>query len=86
MKMGIERAEGAVIRNCADALKNVARIFVELHSFVDKKQSLGETISVLEQAGFRLHIHTKLTSSRPLDELVVFNEKKLRLDLLWCSG
>jgi hypothetical protein len=50
MKMGIERAEGAVIRNCADALKNVARIFVELHSFVDKKQSLGETISVLEQA------------------------------------
>ena len=81
LKMDIEGAEVAVIRDCADALKNVARIFVEYHSFVEEKQSLGETISLLERAGFRLHIHTELPSSRPFDQLVVFNEKDLRLDL-----
>jgi FkbM family methyltransferase len=81
LKMDIEGSEIAVIRDCADALKDVARIFVEYHSFVEKEQSLGETISLLEKAGFRLHIHTELPSSRPFDELTVFNEKDLRLDL-----
>jgi len=81
LKMDIEGAEVAVIRDCADVLQNVARTFVEYHSFVEKKQSLGETIAILEKAGFRLHIHTELPSSRPFDELVVFNEKDLRLDL-----
>ena len=81
LKMDIEGAEVTVIRDCADALKNVARTFVEYHSFVDEKQSLGETISILEKAGFRLHILTELPSSRPFDELVVFNEMDLHLDL-----
>jgi len=81
LKMDIEGAEVPVIRDCADALKNVARTFVEYHSFVDKKQSLGETISVLEKAGFRLHILTELPSSRPFEELVVLGEIDLHLDL-----
>jgi FkbM family methyltransferase len=78
LKMDIEGAEVAVIRDCADALNNVARIFVEYHSFVEKKQFLGETISLLEKAGFRLHFYTELASSSPFKELV---EKDLHLDL-----
>jgi FkbM family methyltransferase len=81
LKMDIEGAEVAVLRDCVDALKNVARIFIEYHSFVEKKQSLGETISLLEKAGFRLHLHTQAPSSRPFDELIVINEKDLHLDL-----
>jgi FkbM family methyltransferase len=81
LKMDIEGAEVAVIRDCADELKNVARTFVEYHSFVEKKQSLGETISVLEKAGFRLHVVTELPSSRPFEELVVLGEIDLHLDL-----
>jgi len=81
LKMDIEGAEVAVIRDCAEALKNVARIFVECHSFVTKTQSLGETISLLEKAGFRLHVHTELPAPQPFLERQVINEKDLRLDL-----
>jgi len=62
LKMDIKGSEIAVLRDSADALKNVAQIFVEYHSFVGKEQSLGETISLLEKAGFRLHIHTESPS------------------------
>jgi FkbM family methyltransferase len=81
LKMDIEGAEVTVIRDCADVLKNVARIFVEYHSFVEKKQSLGETISLLEKAGFRLHVHTELPAPQPFLERQVINEKDLRLNL-----
>jgi FkbM family methyltransferase len=81
LKIDIEGAEVAVIRDCADALQNVARIFVEYHSFVETKQSLGETISLLENAGFRLHVHTELPAPQPFLERQVINEKDLRLDL-----
>jgi FkbM family methyltransferase len=81
LKMDIEGAEVEVIRDCSDVLTNVARIFVEYHSFTGHEQRLGETILFLERAGFRLHIHTELPSPRPFDELIVINEKDLRLDL-----
>jgi hypothetical protein len=45
---------------------------------VGKKPFLGETISLLEAAGFRLHFYTELASSSPFNELV---EKDLHLDL-----
>jgi FkbM family methyltransferase len=81
LKMDIEGAEVEVIRDCAEALRNVARIFVEYHSFVNKTQSLGETISLLEDAGFRLHTHTEVPSPRPFDELVIFDQTDLHLGL-----
>jgi FkbM family methyltransferase len=81
LKMDIEGAEINVIGDCADVLETVDRAFIEYHSLVGRPQHLGQTISVLEAAGFRLHIHTELPSPRPLDELIVFNDKDLRLDL-----
>jgi FkbM family methyltransferase len=81
LKMDIEGAEVAVLRDCADVLHNVSRLFVEYHSFVHQKQLLGETLSLLENAGFRIHVHAKIRSPRPFDEMRVFNEKDLRLDL-----
>jgi FkbM family methyltransferase len=81
LKMDIEGAEVAVIRDCADALQNVARTFVEYHSFVEKKQSLGETISLLENAGFRLHFHSELPAPQPFLKRRVINEKDLHLDV-----
>jgi FkbM family methyltransferase len=81
LKMDIEGAEVEIIRDCADALTNVDRAFIEYHSLVGRPQLLGETISILEAAGFRLHVHTELPSPRPLHELIVFNDKDLRLDL-----
>jgi FkbM family methyltransferase len=81
LKLDIEGAEIAVVRDCVDVLRNVDRAFIEYHSFIDRPQRLGQTISSLELAGFRLHIHTEMPSPRPLRELAVLNEKDLRLDL-----
>jgi FkbM family methyltransferase len=81
LKMDIEGAEIEVIRDCADVLKNVDRAFIEYHSLVGRPQLLGQTICALEAAGFRLHVHTELPSPTPLHELIVLNDKDLRLDL-----
>jgi len=81
LKMDIEGAEARVIRDCANALAMVDRVFVEFHSFFDREQYLGETITHLENAGFRIHANVELPSPQPFQELLEFNQKDLRLDL-----
>jgi FkbM family methyltransferase len=81
LKVDIEGAEAEVVRDCADSLGKTSRIFVEHHSFVGREQHLGETISILERAGFRVHAHVELPSPTPYSELLQFNEKDLRVAL-----
>jgi hypothetical protein len=42
--------------DCADALSNVERIFVDYHSFSGKKQTLDQLLKVLSNAGFRCYV------------------------------
>jgi FkbM family methyltransferase len=65
LKLDIEGAETEVLRDCADLLGNVERVFVEYHSFAKEKQELPSLVSVLANAGFRLHIHPSLVSQWP---------------------
>jgi FkbM family methyltransferase len=58
LKVDIEGAETAVLSDCAGLLKNVDRIFVEYHSFVNQSQTLAELLSILQGAGFRLHVNS----------------------------
>jgi FkbM family methyltransferase len=79
LKMDIEGAELEVLPDCEDLLGNVERAFIEYHSFVGRPQGLARTLAVLEHAGFRMHIRTEMPSPRPLEELLIYNEKDLRL-------
>lgn len=81
MKVDIEGAEHEVIADCADRLKNVEKLFVELHSFADRPQGFGKLLQIIESAGFRFHIHTELPAPRPFLERPVINGKDLRLDV-----
>jgi FkbM family methyltransferase len=81
LKIDIEGAEVNVLRDCADSLEQVSRIFVEHHSFVGRHQHLGETLLILEKAGFRIHAHVEVPSPSPFHELLRYNEKDLRLAL-----
>ncbi|MBS1737222.1 MAG: FkbM family methyltransferase [Bacteroidetes bacterium] len=66
LKIDIEGAELVVLKDSADMLKNVERIFVEYHSFINEKQHLGDIIETLKDAGFRVHITAPgLTSPNP---------------------
>ncbi|WP_073131469.1 FkbM family methyltransferase [Chryseolinea serpens] len=64
LKMDIEGAETTVLKDCADLLGNVDRIFVEYHSFVGKEQSLPELLALLKDSGFRLSISSPGLSSK----------------------
>lgn len=57
LKLDIEGAECEVLEDCADRLSNVGNIFCEYHSFVDRPQCLGRLLSILADAGFRVHLH-----------------------------
>ena len=57
LKLDIEGAECEVIADCADLLRNVNHVFIEFHSFVRRAQCLGQLLSVLTEAGFRVHLH-----------------------------
>lgn len=56
LKMDIEGSEFEVLKDAAENLRNVENIFVEYHSFSDKEQMLPELLTILKNAGFRLHI------------------------------
>jgi FkbM family methyltransferase len=70
LKIDIEGAEAKVLADCADLLINVEKIFVEYHSFIGIEQPLPEILSILKNAGFRLHVSAPgLASNNPFIEL-----------------
>ena len=70
LKIDIEGAETTVLEDCFDSLKNIDRIFVEYHSFVDQKQDLYRLLKVLSEAGFRYNIqHIGVFSSIPFVQI-----------------
>jgi FkbM family methyltransferase len=74
LKMDIEGAEYVVLNDVKDHLQYVENIFVEYHSFIEKEQFLPEIVSILKNAGFRLHINAPgLTSPHPFVEVTEYN-------------
>lgn len=65
LKIDIEGAETEVIEDCADLFHNVKNLFLEYHSFANKKQTLPRILEILEKAGFRIHIQPGIISSQP---------------------
>jgi FkbM family methyltransferase len=65
LKMDIEGAETLVLKDCADCLSNVQRLFVEYHSFEEKPQELHDLLTVLYNAGFRIHAQPIGASEQP---------------------
>jgi FkbM family methyltransferase len=56
LKLDIEGAEYAVLKDCKELLENVENLFVEYHAVDDEEQKLDEILSILRKAGFRYYI------------------------------
>ncbi|HEV7331929.1 MAG TPA: FkbM family methyltransferase [Flavisolibacter sp.] len=69
LKLDIEGAEYVVLKDCAPYLKNVAHLFVEYHSFLNKEQKLEEILSILKQNGFRYHLRQSFSRNHPFVDL-----------------
>ncbi len=68
LKLDVEGAEGAVLRDCADRLERVDHVFVEYHSFTGREQELDGVLGTLRTAGFRVHLQPELVSRHPFLE------------------
>lgn len=66
LKIDIEGAETDVLIECEPYLKNVEKIFIEYHSFIDKPQTLSKILHILQNCGFRYYIeHIGVKSKHP---------------------
>ncbi|PSL44942.1 FkbM family methyltransferase [Chitinophaga niastensis] len=65
LKMDIEGAEIAVIKDCDGALSGVDNIFIEYHSFNKTPQGLGEILETLQRNGFRYFIESATERAMP---------------------
>jgi len=57
LKMDIEGAELAVLKDCEPYLHKIENLFIEFHSFSAQKQQLSDVIEVLERQNFRYDIY-----------------------------
>ncbi|HPF12449.1 MAG TPA: FkbM family methyltransferase [Flavobacteriaceae bacterium] len=83
LKLDIEGAETIVLRDIADALIHVERIFVEYHSFEGQKQTLNEIIDILSKAHFRLYMSIPGNNAlkSPFMGLVKYNDMDFQLNI-----
>ena len=81
LKLDIEGAETAVLQDCADLLSNVRHLFVEYHSFVDAPQTLRTICELLNDAGFRVHIQSPMSSRQPFVHRDVYLGMDLQLNI-----
>lgn len=79
LKLSIEGAETGVLLDCEDLLGNVENIALRYHSFAGEKQTLHVLLSILANAGFRVHIKQFGSSPHPLIERELHNGEDLQL-------
>ncbi len=66
LKLDVEGAEFELMKDCAEALGKVKRIFIEVHTFSHQQQGLSSILKVLEEAGFRYFIENANHQVMPL--------------------
>lgn len=65
LKLDIEGAETAVLHDAETRLSDVARIFVEYHSFTGRRQDLSDLLGLLRRNGFRFYLASPPPTPRP---------------------
>ena len=82
LKIDIEGSEDVVIRDIKDLLCNVDRIFIEYHSFINKKQTLNEIINILTETNFRIYINQEgVQSNQPFVKINDYQSMDLQLNI-----
>jgi FkbM family methyltransferase len=58
LKIDIEGAEALVVPHCKPVFDRIERIFIEVHSSAGQAQAMPGLLTLLQQAGFRLHLQS----------------------------
>lgn len=75
LKIDIEGAEYAVLKDCSDVLGNVSNLFVEYHSFNGEEQHLDDILKLLKNSGFRYHLKESFSRKKPFINRHILCEK-----------
>jgi FkbM family methyltransferase len=79
LKIDIEGAEFAVLKDCEDNLKNVKNLFVEYHGIYNELYKLNEILEILLRNGFKYYIKEGVSVyAKPFWE----KERKAEYDML----
>jgi len=70
------------LKECRSKLKNVDKIFLEYHSFVNEEQKLDEILAILKEAGFRYNInHIGVVSKQPFISVNTYSGMDLQMNI-----
>lgn len=83
LKIDIEGAETEVLRDCAPLLGRLKNVYVEFHSFTRRRQELGSLLEAFQANGFRVHVHSHMTSKRPFMQVREQGGMDLQLNLFF---
>jgi len=81
LKIDIEGAEIAVLKECSDHLHNVTSLFVEYHCKKYDQVHLSSLIAILEKNGFRLYIEPGTKILHPFVHHHCYNEMEILLNI-----
>ncbi|MHB1523828.1 MAG: FkbM family methyltransferase [Candidatus Dormibacteria bacterium] len=87
LKLDIEGAETEALEAAEGQLVKVDHLFVEYHSFVDRGQTLGRLVGLLERQGFRYYLESASGRVRPFRGVPVDRGIDLQCNLFaWAGG
>lgn len=81
LKMDIEGAETAVLKDCKNELHKIQNIFVEYHAYLNQPQSLHEILAIFTENGFRYFIWNPLNRLSPFVHQAYKNNPQMDLQL-----
>lgn len=81
LKIDIEGAEIAVLKECSDHLHNVNHLFVEYHCKKNDEIHLSRLIAILEENDFRLYIEPGTKILHPFVHRHCYNEMEILLNI-----
>lgn len=81
LNMDIEGAEDTVLRAALPLMGDIPYIFIEYHSFTNRKQSLGTIVKFLEDHSYRVHLHPEFYSRSPFTKIRVRDGMDMQLNI-----
>jgi FkbM family methyltransferase len=86
LKMDIEGAEIAVIKDIVPNLHKIDKCFIEYHSYLNGDQELSVILSILEQHNFRYYIENARNQPSPFQGLKPMGAMDLQINVFAWKG
>ena len=81
LKLDIEGVEDIVIKDCLKNLHKIENLFIEYHSFYEKKQNYDEILKLLTDNNFRYYTNTANNIPNPFFNKIQYGTMDLQINI-----